>query len=171
MPVSGRTDAGLTRSRTRCGSRRTRCSTRRVYAQLPGPRDSTVCPDIGWCPTRPFKLDGMGFADHDQPGGDQALGECGGVARYPVSPHFRAACRYPSFDLDQVLERNWNPVQRPDHMSRADGFVCRLGGKPRLLGINLHKGVELTIPGTNLLEQRVDQIDRRKTASTDLRQK
>ena len=113
------------------------------------------------------KLDGMGFADHDQPGGDQALGECGSVARYPVSPHFRAACRYPSFDLDQVLQRDRKPVQRADRMSLADRLVCRFSSNPRLLLVNLNKGVELTILSADPLEQRVDQIDRRKTASTD----
>ena len=58
-------------------------------------------------------------------------------------------------------------MQRPDHVPRAEGFVCRFSSNPRLLLVNLNKGVELTILSADPLEQRVDQIDRRKTASTD----
>src|SRR5262249_6263205 len=89
-------------------------------------------------------------------------------ARYPVPPHLRTAGCHFSLDLDQILERDRDPVQRADLVPRADRLVCRFCSKPRLPFVNLNKGVELPVLGTDSLKERVNQIDRRKTTSTDL---
>ena len=64
-------------------------------------------------------------------------------------------------DLDQILEGDRNSVQRADRMPRADRLVGRLGGEPRLVAVNLGKGMELLVLCLDAIEQRLDQIDGR----------
>ena len=52
-------------------------------------------------------------------------------------------------------------------MPRTDRLVGCLGGKPRVLLINLDKGVQLGVSHVDPLEQGIDQIDRREPAAAD----
>jgi hypothetical protein len=53
-------------------------------------------------------------------------------------------------------------------MPRADRLVGRLCREPRVLGINLDKGVQLGVRRADPFEQAIDQIDRREAAGADL---
>ena len=119
-------------------------------------------------PAAHCELDRVSLADHDQPRGDQAPCKRGSTARLPIPPHQRPACRHFSLNLYQVLERDRDPVQRPDRMPRADRLVGRLCREPRVLGINLDKGVQLGVRRADPFEQAIDQIDRREAAGADL---
>ncbi len=114
------------------------------------------------------ELDRVRLAEDDHPGADETLGERRRVSRPPVLPHLRAAGRHPAFDLDQVLQRDRQAVQRPDFMARADRLVGGLGSQPRIVAVNLDKGVQLPILGLYARKQRGDDIDRRESPGGNL---
>jgi len=100
-----------------------------------------------------------------------AISRCASVAvrgRAPVAPNQRAARRHPTVDFDQVLESDRDPVQRPDRVPRSDRLVGRLGGEPRILGINLDKGMQLGVRRADPGQRSIDEIDGREPTSAYL---
>ena len=91
------------------------------------------------------ELDRVGLAEDDHAGRDQPPCQRGGGRRAAVAPHHRAAGRDPPFEIDQILQRDQHTVQRPDHMARPDRLVGGFGGEPRVIGIDIDKGVQLRI--------------------------
>jgi len=113
------------------------------------------------------ELDRMRFTDHDQTGSDQPFCQRCRIARAPFSPDLRAAGRNPPLDLDQILERDRDPVERADPVPRADRLVGRFGGEPGLLVIYFDKGVQFPVRLVDPFERGIDNIDRREATSTD----
>ena len=67
----------------------------------------------------------------------------GGVRRDPVAPGRGTAHGDLALDLDEVLDRDRDAVQRADSMAGPDGLVRGLGGKPGVGGVDRDEGVEL----------------------------
>ena len=114
------------------------------------------------------KLDRVRLAENDHAGCDQLAGQRGGGRRTPVAPRHRAAGRDPPFEVDQILQRDRDAVQRADRMARADRFVGGLGGKSGIVAIDIDVGVQFAVEPRDAREKRLDNIDRRQTPRCDL---
>ena len=114
------------------------------------------------------EFDRVGLAEHDHALREKAARQGRGGRRAAVAPHHRAAGRDAALDVDQVFERDRHAVQRSDRMAGADRLVGGLGGEPRVVGIDVDKGVQLRIVRGDAGEQRLDDIDRRQAPRRDL---
>ena len=110
----------------------------------------------------------MRFADDDHAGADQLLRQGGRTGASAIAPRRAAAGRHAAFQLDQILECDWDAVQRSDGVTRADCLVGRLRGKAGFRRVNLDEGVQLRVQPGDALEARVDDIDRRDAARLEL---
>ena len=119
-------------------------------------------------PAAEGELHRVRLADDDHAGADQLLRQGGGAGGTAVAPHRGAAGRHAAFELDEVLERNRNAVQRPDGVARADGLVGRLRGEAGLRLVDLDEGVQLRVQPGDALEAGGDDVDRRDAARLEL---
>jgi len=76
--------------------------------------------------------------------------------------------RDPALEVDQILQRDRDTVQRADRVAGADRLVGRFGRKPRVVAIDVDKGVQLFVMRGDAREQRLDDIDRRQAPRRDL---
>ena len=89
--------------------------------------------------------------------------------RPPAVPPDRAAAGGdPALDLDEVLQRDRDAVQRPDGVAGADGLVGGLGGQTGLRGVDLDEGVELRVKRLDAGEIRFDHLYRREPSRGDV---
>ncbi len=140
-----------------------------VRCDLAGPTGSTACRRCWLVPQPPIANSTVWVLPSTiMPGAKKRSRQGRGDRRAAVAPHHRAAGRDPALDVDQVLERDRHAVQRPDRMAGADRLVGRLGGEPRVVGIDLDKGVQLRVVRRDAREQRLDDIDRRQAPRRDL---
>src|SRR5262245_32239438 len=106
----------------------------------------------------------MGLADYDHAGADELLGKGGSAGAAAVAPCGAAPGSHSAFELDQILERDGDAVQRPDGVARPDGLIGRLCGQASFGLVNLDEGVQLWVQVGNALEATADDLDRRNAA-------
>jgi len=114
---------------------------------------------VGVGAERPHReFDGVRLAEHDHAGADQPLGERRRHRRHAIDPRLRAAGRDAAFQIDQVLERDRDAVQRADAMTAPDRAVGGLGGQARLGLVDSDVAME-SLARLDAREQRVDDVD------------
>jgi len=107
------------------------------------------------------------FAEHDQALPDEATGERRGACRDAASPRLAAAGDDAALDLDQVLQGDRDAVQRPNGVTGANRLFGRFRRQSGVLGIDLHKGLELWLPHLDAREIDFDEVDRREPPGLD----
>ncbi len=107
------------------------------------------------------ELHRVGLADDDHPLRDQAPGDGGGAGGEPGPVGGRAAHGDAALDVDQVLQRDRHPVERPDRVAGADRPVGALRREARIVGEHRGEGLELRLAGRDGLEHRLHGLDRR----------
>ena len=84
-----------------------------------------------------------------------------------VLPHLRAAGRDAPLDVDDVLHRDRDAVQRAHRVPGATRGVRRGRRRARLLGIDMDEGMQLRVLARDALEQAVDQRRRSQLARSE----
>jgi hypothetical protein len=107
------------------------------------------------------------LADQHGTGGAQARNHGRVRRRAMVPPQFRMAGGGKPGDVDDVLDRIGNAVQRPAPRSARDFGLRRLRFGQRALRRDQQEGVDRRIDVVDPLEQRLGQLDRRQFARGD----
>ena len=106
----------------------------------------------------------MGLAQHDHARVQQLARQGGSMGGHPFAPDGAAAGGDMAFQLYQVLERDGNPVQRPQALAGPHCLVCRFGRQPRLRRVKFDKGLQLGFLRRDPHQAGFHHIDRGKAA-------
>src|SRR5262245_55674257 len=122
-------------------------------------------PGIPWCaqmlvgaPAAEGELHRVGLAEDDHAGADELLSQRGGDGRTTAAPNRAATGRDAPLELDEVLECDRDTVQRPDRVSSTNGPVGGFRSQPRLLVIDLDKGVKFAVEACDSLQAAGDDL-------------
>ena len=113
------------------------------------------------------ELQHVGLGDDDGSGCLETRGDGGVVVRDEVAQDRRAGSGCRACGVDQVLEREWDAVQRPSVAAASDLRFCLLRVIHRLLGHDRHVGIELRIARCDDGELLLHQFDRRQLPVPD----
>src|SRR5262249_36021885 len=96
-------------------------------------------------PAAEGELHRVGLAEDDHTGADELPSQRGGEGRATAAPNRAATGRNAPLELDEVLERDRDAVQRPDRVPWTHGLVGGFRSQPRFLVIDLDKGVKFAV--------------------------
>ena len=147
------------------GSRRARARSARRLRQIPGvardPRQRQVPHGLA------AELARCGLADHDGAGAPHAFDRRRVGGRSRVRHDARARAERRVLKSDQVLDGDWQAVQRAE---RIPAHHRGLGGASfgkRGLGAQMREGVQARLRGLRLVERAADEVHRRHLPGRD----
>jgi len=107
---------------------------------------------------------------HDAAGRLQPRHDRRVLGRHVVTIERRAERRAHALGDDEILDREWHAVQRPQrHAALAQRALGRPRVAPRLIGGQRHVGVEMRIEPVDPGQDRIHDLDRRDLAPSDQR--
>ena len=127
----------------------------REVPRIPGGPELLVGP-----PATHSKLDGMGLPQHDHARRNHLLHQGGGRGRAAVVPGPTAPCGHAARDLDEILHRHRDAVERADAMARRHGGRRGVRRGPGLVGVDIDVRVELRIITGDAVQVALDDFYR-----------
>ena len=106
------------------------------------------------------EFDGMGLAEIDHPGGQQFPHQGCGPRGRAMFPRRAAAHCHLALDLDEILDRDGNAMERPDGMPGRDGLVSSFRGEAGVGAIDRNEGVQFGLQSLDARKALVYQVDR-----------
>ena len=109
----------------------------------------------------------VGLADEDRAGAAQQSGDRRVGVGQPIAEHLAAGGRARAAQGDVVLQRDLDPVQRPEVVPGREHDLGRLGNLQRLLLEHRDVGTQQAVGGADACQRSLYQFDGRKLPGAD----
>jgi len=110
------------------------------------------------------EFDAVRLAEHDHAGADQLARERGGMRRDALLPHFRAARRHTALQVDDVLQRDRDAVERADAVPGGNRLIGCLRRTQCFLRVDGDECVQLFSMACDAGEENLGQLRRGECA-------
>jgi hypothetical protein len=115
-------------------------------------------------PSAERELDHLRLAEDHHAGGKQPRDRGGGLGAAPVAPQRRSDPRQAAVHLQQVLQRDRQPVERPERHAARAPRVGRARQVARQLGLDRHERIEPAVGALDAREIALREFERTRLA-------